>query len=44
MSEFLRDLPAGTLQRLVPGEFGAMMDVSLVNKGPFTIWLDTETL
>ena len=22
----------------------AMMDVSLVNRGPFTIWLDTDTL
>lgn len=26
------------------GRFGAMMDVSLVNHGPFTIWLDTDTL
>ncbi len=26
------------------GEFGAMMDVALVNDGPFTIWLDTEEL
>lgn len=26
------------------GEFGAMMDVSLVNRGPFTIWLDTDAL
>lgn len=24
------------------GRFGAMMDVSLVNHGPFTLWLDTE--
>lgn len=24
------------------GEFGADMDVSLVNQGPVTIWLDTE--
>jgi D-tyrosyl-tRNA(Tyr) deacylase len=23
------------------GEFGAEMDVELVNRGPFTIWLDT---
>jgi D-tyrosyl-tRNA(Tyr) deacylase len=23
------------------GEFGAEMDVELVNDGPFTIWLDT---
>lgn len=26
------------------GEFGALMDVSLVNHGPFTIWLDTDEL
>ncbi len=26
------------------GEFGADMQVSLVNDGPFTIWLDTEDL
>jgi D-tyrosyl-tRNA(Tyr) deacylase len=25
------------------GEFGADMDVSLVNAGPVTIWLDTDT-
>lgn len=26
------------------GEFGADMQVELVNHGPFTIWLDTDTL
>lgn len=26
------------------GRFGAMMQVSLVNDGPFTIWLDTDQL
>ncbi len=26
------------------GSFGAMMQVSLVNDGPFTIWLDTDQL
>ena len=26
------------------GVFGAMMDVELVNDGPFTIWLDTNEL
>jgi D-tyrosyl-tRNA(Tyr) deacylase len=25
------------------GRFGAVMEVELVNDGPFTIWLDTET-
>ena len=27
---------------LKTGWFGAMMEVSLVNNGPFTIWLDTD--
>lgn len=27
--------------RVALGEFGAEMDVELVNRGPFTIWLDT---
>lgn len=26
------------------GSFGAMMDVTLLNSGPFTIWLDTDEL
>ncbi len=26
------------------GWFGAMMDVTLTNNGPFTIWLDTDQL
>ena len=26
------------------GRFGAMMQVSLVNDGPFTVWLDTDEL
>lgn len=26
------------------GEFGAMMDVALVNHGPFTVVLDTDAL
>ena len=30
--------------RVETGVFGAMMDVSLVNDGPFTIWLDTDEL
>lgn len=30
--------------RVEQGVFGAMMDVSLVNHGPFTIWLDTDML
>ena len=31
----------GTVQT---GSFGAMMEVALVNDGPFTIWLDTDQL
>jgi D-tyrosyl-tRNA(Tyr) deacylase len=27
---------------LATGEFGAMMDVELVNDGPVTIWLERE--
>lgn len=30
--------------RVETGRFGAYMDVSLVNDGPFTLWLDTDTL
>ena len=30
--------------RVQTGRFGAMMQVSLVNDGPFTIWLDTDEL
>jgi D-tyrosyl-tRNA(Tyr) deacylase len=29
------------VKRIELGEFGAEMDVELVNDGPFTIWLDT---
>ncbi len=34
-----RDVP-----HVETGRFGAYMDVSLVNDGPFTLWLDTATL
>ena len=32
------------LGSVATGEFGANMAVSLVNDGPFTVWLDTDTL
>lgn len=32
------------LGRVQTGVFGAMMQVSLVNDGPFTVWLDTDDL
>ncbi len=34
-----RDVP-----RVETGRFGAQMDVSLINDGPFTLWLDTDAL
>ena len=37
-------LSRADVPRVEQGVFGAMMDVSLVNRGPFTIWLDTDTL
>ncbi len=30
--------------RVATGEFGAMMDVALVNDGPVTLWLDSAAL
>lgn len=32
------------IDRVETGKFGAMMQVSLVNDGPFTVWLDTDEL
>ena len=32
------------IEHVACGEFGADMQVSLVNDGPFTIWLDTDDL
>ena len=39
VSQAREDVP-----RVETGEFGAMMEVSLVNDGPFTILLDTDEL
>lgn len=49
LAEPLVDYFAGRLrhngiERVEMGEFGAMMLVEIENDGPFTIWLDTETL
>lgn len=33
-----------SVQKVEHGEFGAVMQVFLVNDGPFTIWLDSEAL
>ena len=42
--EHFCQLARADVPRVEQGVFGAMMDVSLVNRGPFTIWLDTGTL
>lgn len=42
--EHFCQLARADVPRVEQGAFGAMMDVSLVNHGPFTIWLDTDTL
>ena len=42
--EYFVSLARKDVPHVATGEFGAMMDVSLVNNGPFTIWLDTERL
>ncbi len=38
------ELARADAPRVEQGVFGAMMDVSLVNRGPFTVWLDTDAL
>lgn len=40
--EFVRQMAGQGLKSVKTGEFGAHMDVSLVNDGPVTILLDTE--
>ncbi len=42
--EYFKTLVGIEYPDYVCGEFGASMDVSLVNHGPFTIWLDTDQL
>jgi D-tyrosyl-tRNA(Tyr) deacylase len=39
---FVRALRARTKRRVETGEFGAMMDVELVNQGPVTLVLERE--
>jgi D-tyrosyl-tRNA(Tyr) deacylase len=40
---FLSELEKQLMRRIVTGEFGARMRVSLVNDGPVTILLDSQT-
>lgn len=42
--EYFVGLVRRDVEHVATGEFGADMKVSLVNEGPFTIWLDTEDL
>ena len=42
--EYFVSLAKGETSIVETGRFGAMMEVSLVNDGPFTIWLDTDQL
>ena len=42
--EYFVSLAKNDVANVGTGQFGAMMDVSLTNHGPFTIWLDTDML
>lgn len=42
--EYFTDLVRADVAQVGTGVFGAMMDVALVNRGPFTIVLDTDQL
>ena len=42
--EHFADLARADGFTVATGEFGAMMDVALVNHGPFTVVLDTDAL
>jgi len=40
--KFIAELQNGIGREVATGEFGAMMDVALVNDGPVTIWIDSK--
>ena len=42
--EYFVDLARRDISHVATGRFGAMMEVALVNRGPFTIWLDSDEL
>ncbi|MEG1831603.1 MAG: D-aminoacyl-tRNA deacylase [Raoultibacter sp.] len=42
--EYFVALARKDVARVATGTFGALMDVTLTNNGPFTLWLDTDTL
>ncbi len=44
IEHFVERLRAEGVSRVETGVFGASMDVILCNRGPVTIWLDSETM
>lgn len=42
--EYFASLVRRDMGHVETGSFGAMMQVDLINDGPFTIWLDTDAL
>ena len=42
--EYFAGLVRRDLGHVETGSFGALMQVALVNDGPFTVWLDTDAL
>lgn len=40
---FILQLEKETEKKVATGSFGAMMDVTLVNDGPVTIWIDSKS-
>ena len=42
--EYFVELARKDVEHVGTGSFGADMKVELVNDGPFTVWLDTDTL
>ena len=41
-NSFIKQLESELQKPVQTGEFGAMMEVSLVNDGPVTLWIDTK--
>lgn len=39
---FIKEMESALGKPVATGEFGAMMDVSLINEGPVTIWIDSR--
>ncbi|MDB4728178.1 D-aminoacyl-tRNA deacylase, partial [Saprospiraceae bacterium] len=39
---FIKTLEMVSRKKIGTGEFGAMMEVSLINDGPVTIWIDSK--